>query len=166
MITVYFGAEKFDKVFKKMRSGRIKQAMDDLEAPKKDCQIFHEVMQKFPIKEENQFFMYDPSSKEMNKLMMDLYKRFRKNKDTNYVLIFVVAGHGMNADGMQVLPLNEFDPNSNWYKMWNLERFIRTFAENCPNTHTMAFCACCREIYDKDSHWGFSTKEDAERFYN
>ena len=81
------------------------------------------------------------------------------------MLVFVVAGHGMNESGMQTLLINEFNPKTNWYKMWNLEKFIRTFAEMYPNTYSMAFCACCRQIYDKDADWGFKTKEAAEQYY-
>ena len=71
----------------------------------------------------------------------------------------------MNVEGQQVLLLNEYDPRTSYYKFWNIEKHIRTIAESYQNTHTMAFCACCRQIYDKETDWGFMTKEDAEKYY-
>ena len=60
----------------------------------------------------------------------------------------------MNVKGQQVLLLNEFDKQSNWYKMLNVEAKIRVIAQMCPNSYQLAFFACCREIYDKSYHFG------------
>ena len=68
-----------------------------------------------------------------------LGKQFKQNPEINYVVIFVVAGHGMNERGQQIMLINEFNPKTNWYKMFNLEQFIRTFAESYQNTYTMTF---------------------------
>ena len=61
--------------------------------------------------------------------------------------------------------INEFNPKTKWYKMFNLEQFVRTFAESYMNTYTMAFVAACREIYDKEDHRGFESEAAAEEFY-
>ena len=38
-------------------------------------------------------------------------------------------------------------------------------ANECVNSYSMAFCACCRQIYKKDVNWGFPSKEEAEKYY-
>ena len=79
-------------------------------------------------------------------------KKFAENPDTNYLILFVFAGHGMNASGQQVLLVNEFDKSSNFYKKLNVEAKIRAMSEASPNSYSLAFFACCREIYDKTRH--------------
>lgn len=89
-------------------------------------------------------------------------QKFKSDPDKNFLVIFVVAGHGMNDSGHQVLLINEFDDNTKFYKKFQLEKKLRTFAKMYPNTYNMAFCACCREIFNEERHFGFKTKEEAE----
>ena len=69
--------------------------------------------------------------------------------DVNYTVIFCVAGHGMNYEGMQVLLLNEPSPDTNFYNFFMIERDIRAMTENFSNLYVIAFFACCREYYNK-----------------
>ena len=61
----------------------------------------------------------------------------------------------MNVSGQQVLLVNEFDKASSFYKKFTVEAKIRALAEAFPNSYSLAFFACCREIYDKTRHQGF-----------
>ena len=81
------------------------------------------------------------------KTLTALKNRVKGDPDTKYLILIVAAGHGMNANGQQVLLLNEFQPNKNFYKWLAIEDYIRTIAKCFPNTYTLAFFACCREIY-------------------
>ena len=71
----------------------------------------------------------------------------------------------MNVNGQHALLINEFDETTNWYKMWELEDFIRTIAADHPNTYSMAFCNTNRLVYYKELHFGFKTQRDASKFY-
>ena len=101
--------------------------MDDLPAAKEDIEVFKRVMNTYNVDQE--FFCADASYKEIQKLTLDLTKTFVKNKNTNFAVIYLVAGHGMNIDGKQIVLLNEFNEKTNWYRKWNLEDNLRTFAE-------------------------------------
>ena len=54
-----------------------------------------------------------------------------------------------------MLLLNEFAKAKNFYKFLNVEAKIRALSEAFPNSYSLAFFACCREIYDRDRHQGF-----------
>ena len=95
VLAVYFSGEKFDKVWRKNDKGQFVQAMADLTATKDDISLFSSVMARYQIKEENEFYMEDPTAAQMRKLMNTLYKRYLNNPSTNFLTIFVVAGHGM-----------------------------------------------------------------------
>jgi len=58
----------------------------------------------------------------------------------------------MNVSGQQVLLINEFEKSRNFYKKFTVEGKIRAMAESFPNSYSLAFFACCREIYDKERH--------------
>ena len=61
----------------------------------------------------------------------------------------------MNAAGQQVLLINEFKPSINFYKWLAIEEYIRAFGKIFPNSYTLAFFACCREIYSPERHIGY-----------
>ena len=62
--------------------------------------------------------------------------------------MFVVAGHGILKDGMQYVALNEFDSSKGFYKIINIEGFIRSASEVYnTNAYFISFFACCRQIY-------------------
>ena len=84
--------------------------------------------------------------------------RLKNNPTTNFLIMYVFTGHGMNVKGQQVLLLNEFDQASNWYKMLNVEAKIKFIAQMYPNSYQLAFFSCDREIYDKAFHFGVCKK--------
>ena len=64
--------------------------------------------------------------------------------------------------------LNDFDPKKpEFYRLFHIEKFIRTLASSFPNTFHLAFYACCRELYDTERHSGGvgGTKEEVMAFY-
>ena len=154
---VLFDAAKFDQVEKFIDkndpSKGVKPFMGDLPATVDDTAAFKSAMNYYGITNEEDFYnLHDPTLNECNAVFRELIKKFAENPDTNYLILFVFAGHGMNASGQQVLLVNEFDKPSNFYKKLDVEAKIRTMSEACPNTYSLAFFACCREIYDKTRH--------------
>ena len=62
--------------------------------------------------------------------------RFVKNNpDERVLIIYVVAGRGMQLNGFQGALLNQFDSKKGWYKFWGVEGMIRVIVKNYPNTY-------------------------------
>ena len=75
--------------------------------------------------------------------------RIVTENEKNFLIVFVVASHGMNVNGQQVVVLNEFDPSQNYYKYWQIEDTI-TSLTILKNVYCMAFFGCGRELYIPD----------------
>jgi hypothetical protein len=65
------------------------------------------------------------------------------------------AGHGMSKKGQQHLLINEFDAKGRYYKMFNAECKIRTYAKTFQNSYHIGVFASCREEFDPDHALGF-----------
>ena len=89
------------------------------------------------------------------------------NPDKNYLIVYVLASHGIQSSGKQIVLLNEFNKGTGFYKAWGIEQDIRDVAEMFPNSYQIAFFACCRELWNSETHGGCvgGTKEEAEAHY-
>ena len=76
----------------------------------------------------------------------------KNSPEKNFVLSFIMAGHGMNWKGTQSVVLNEFDKTKSWYKLWPIEDDCRDIAKKYTNSYVLALFACCREIYSATKH--------------
>ena len=122
--------------------------MADLPACLDDINAFKECMEHYDMTNpENVYELHNESFKSNNKTFIKIKNRLKNDPDSKYLIFIVAAGHGMNAQGQQVLLVNEFQPQNNFYKWLAIEQYIRAFAKIFPNSYTMAFFACCREIY-------------------
>ena len=54
--------------------------------------------------------------------------------------------------------LNEFDPDTTFYRFFQVETFIRDIAEDYRNSYQIAIFACCRENLDRNKHSGGVSK--------
>lgn len=79
----------------------------------------------------------------------------------NHLVIYCLAGHGMSVDGQQVAVINEYADFRRYYRFWKIEADLRDIADDCQNAYLMAFCACCREIYNPDHHTNCMIYDDA-----
>ena len=129
--------------------------MGDLPACTDDIDAFKEAMKHYGATDpEDCYVLHNANSKECNTTFRTLTQRLQKNPDTNFLILYVFAGHGMNVKGQQIVLLNEYDKPSKWYKMLHVEGKIRVLSSMFPNSYQLAFFACCREIYDKTHHVG------------
>lgn len=89
------------------------------------------------------------------------------NPDKNFLIVYVLASHGIQSSGKQVVLLNEFHAGTGFYRAWGVENDIRDIAETFPNSYQIAFFACCRELWNSEDHGGCigGTKEKAEAYY-
>ena len=53
----------------------------------------------------------------------------------------------MHSGGKQIVLINEYDGPNKFYRNWGVEADIRDIAARYPNSYSMAFFACCRELY-------------------
>ena len=52
---------------------------------------------------------------------MDIKKRIKAEPKKNFLVLYVIAGHGMNQNGKQIVMLNEFNKSGGFYKAWGAE---------------------------------------------
>ena len=95
-----------------------------------------------------------PTYKRVVKIRVRLAKRIKARPDETFLIVYALAGHGMQCNGRQVLLVNDFDKKIAFYKMWGVENDIRTSARNNRNSYTIALFACCREIHSTQRHTG------------
>ena len=157
IIVVYFSVSTFNAVLNPKEAN--KQFLDDLPACLDNIKTFKEAMEHYgATKPEDVYNLCNESFKQCTVTLRNIQKRIQEDPETNYLILYVIAGHGMNVKGQQVLLLNEFDKKTNWYKMLMVETKIRTLAKICPNSYQVAFFGCCREVYDKSFHNGVENK--------
>jgi hypothetical protein len=127
--------------------------MGDLPACLDDINAFKECMKYYDLTDpDNIYELHNKSFRECNKTFINIKNRLKKEPETNYIIFIVAAGHGMNSEGQQVLLVNEYKPANKFYKWLAIEEYIRAFAKIFPNSYTLAFFACCREIYSFEKH--------------
>ena len=96
------------------------QAMGDLPACGKDIQTFSGAMERYQLNDPENIYNLDqdPTQKVINKTMMTIMKRLKKKPDLGFLINFLLAGHGMQKNGMQIVLINEFDKTESFYKVW------------------------------------------------
>jgi hypothetical protein len=48
--------------------------------------------------------------------------------------------------------MNAFDSKSNYFDLIPVELYVRTYSGEFPNIYNVVYYACCREIFNQDSH--------------
>ena len=84
---------------------------------------------EYLVKSEDIIEIKNLSLKKCEKAYDQLRTRITENANTNYLVVHVFAGHGIQADGYQTLLTNEFDKESKSYKQFTAESLIRQIAE-------------------------------------
>ena len=90
---------------------------------------------------------YSITMKDFTTMDVAFRKMLKENPDKNYLLLSITAGHGMCRDGGQWILLNEISKDSSFYKMFAVEKTIRTWSENNLNCYFIALFAGCREVH-------------------
>ena len=84
-----------------------------------------------------------------------LRRRIYKNPELKFLIMYAIAGHGMLwQNGQQVVLINTFNKKTGFYHVWQVEAEVRTLARDFSNTYQTVLFACCREIFDPDTHSG------------
>ena len=135
---------------------KVMQFMGDLPACLDVIEAFKKAMVYYDLTAPaNTYLLHNAKQSTCMATMSTIKKRLKEDPETNYLIFFVCAGHGMNASGQQVLLINEFKAYNSFYKWIGIEGDIRQIAKDYPNSYTLAFFACCREIYSTIKHRGW-----------
>ena len=107
-----------------------------------DCETMRKCLERYsitdtgPVDDKNMYIINDnATSAKMRKVMTNIRKRLLAEPHKNFLIVYVFAGHGMNACGKQVLLLNEYNKKSGFYKMFGAEAEIRDIAEKHSNSY-------------------------------
>ena len=93
------------------------------------------------------FKMNNPDFKEIKSTRWKLMKYLKEHKDEDVLVMYIFAGHGIQQAGKQCMVINEYFPESEFYRLWNVETMIRDLGNLFPRSYHCAFFAACRETY-------------------
>lgn len=92
---------KFDKVVKKCKDGEYRPVFSDLKECVQDCIDLDRCLKKYQVEDENDIYrLNDPTMKELTKTLTDIALRIKRNKNENYLVILLFAGHGILKQGV------------------------------------------------------------------
>ena len=130
---IYFACVNFDRVWTKDKKGQVTPAMAELPAVTEDIRTMKKAMLAYEIvdtgptvmKNGKEKGMYeldeDPKLHEIEEVKRHLIEYLRTHPEELVLIVYVIAGHGMQMSGKQVVLVNEHDERSGWYKFWGIE---------------------------------------------
>ena len=136
-----------------IRCVKVKQGVEDLPKVYGDIDSIKNHLSLFGVSEV--LDLIDPTKKRVDLLRKKAKMEIVASPETKFLVIFAIAGHGMQMDGRQIAVVNEFDKRTGHYKKWNVEHDIRLIAERNRNVYVMGLFACCREIFNAQRHTGY-----------
>ena len=75
----------------------------------------------YRVPEENIVFIKNPTLMEVFQAWKKLNEKIEANKDKKFFVLNVYTGHGMNINQQGVIPLNEYNEHTHFYKMFPFE---------------------------------------------
>ena len=134
-------------------------SLRDIDKARTDCENFKQCLHSFGIRNIYDLYSTDPTVLKWNQTKKEIFEKLKAgNKaepQVNYLIICMFAGHGILRDGSQYLVFNQFDKQSKFYKMMNVEIFLRNCSDSYSNSYMIGIFACCREIYKPKVHTGY-----------
>ena len=67
--------------------------------------------------------------------MAGVKARLIKDHETKFLVLYVIAGHGMISFSKQIILLNEYNTETGFYKWWGIEGEVRNVGERFPNSY-------------------------------
>ena len=97
--------------------------MPDLLSCKDDCATIKTALDRYNVTDtcDGLYWMEDPDQMRIKQVKSSLLKKLRNNPKEKILIVFVLAGHGMQMSGKQVLLINEFNKYTGFYKFWGIE---------------------------------------------
>ena len=101
-------------------------------------------MTNFFVKPEDIIEIENKNVQECHKIYRKLNSQLHHNKEVNYLVFHIFAGHGWQEGGMLKLLTNEFNQTTNTYQDFPAEDKIRKMAKHFKNSYHIGVFACCR----------------------
>ena len=94
--------------------------MGDLPACRYDIKTFASAMERYQLNDPENIYNLDsdPTLSQTNKTMRTIMRRLQKNPDKGHLINFLLASHGMQKHGAQIVLINEFDTKARFYKVF------------------------------------------------
>ena len=86
--------------------------------------------------------------------MLSISRRLKDNRDKNFLIVYILTGHGREDMGKQVVLLNELNEDTGYYHHWEIEEEITQIAKKNPNSYQIAFFACSRQTWTSAINYG------------
>ena len=111
-----------------------------------DCEFAKKIFQtEYLVKSEDIYEIKNLTKNECKSKYDELMRRILNDPKTNYLVVHVFAGHGIEySDGHQTLLTNEYDEQSKSYKRFPAEKMIRILSDHNKNSYHIGIFACCR----------------------
>ena len=94
----------------------------------KDCETMRKALEPYglkdtgPIEDQNMYVVNDNATfKKVSGIMTNIQRRMNANPEKRYLVVYVIACHGMNNGGEQMIVLNEFNKKTGFYKLYGIE---------------------------------------------
>ena len=119
-IGFYFSQSTFDSVWVE-RNGKVVQALANLKDEhgnslcKKDIDKIRPILEMYGINDNgpNDLYIINETAitrKAVTGPINDIKKRLGASPEKTFLIVFVIAGHGMQDSGHQVIPVNQLNP--------------------------------------------------------
>ena len=95
----------------------MKQAIDDLDKCKEDCDTLEDAFSRFEFTDPGNIYrLHNPTSKQVRDVRLAVVKRIREHPEKKFVVVYLIAGHGIQINGQQTVVINEFDKSKRFYR--------------------------------------------------
>ena len=142
----------------RFRGVKVEQGINNLPDCKCDIDVIRKCVAKYGITDmgRNNIYLLDdtPTYSRVFKVRTGIAKRLKASPDNTFLLVYALAGHGMQMDGRQIILINQYDKKTGFYKLWGIEADIRRLAKANTNAYIIGLFACCREIFSSTKHCG------------
>ena len=149
-LVVYFAQATFDQCWKRNpHTNEYAQSMPDLKDPEtgesycwRDCENMRNSLEQYgitdtgPVENKNLYILNENATQtKVLEVMNNIKTRIEAEPNKKFLVVYVISGHGMSANGKQVVLLNEYNEASGFYKIWGVEAEIRELAKTYSNSY-------------------------------
>ena len=164
MIVVYFAQQNYDAVHHESHvTHKVQPFYDNIDTAFDDCKTLEKALSKYRISEDDKHWnVWDVKFSVLEKYYKQIDEILNGNKDKNYLVIHLFACHGIHKNGTQYVVLNEYDDDTEFYKLFAAEDKIRNFADTHPNSYQVSIFACCRDLFNAELMKGIPALSNVE----
>ena len=152
----------YNKVWQKNNIGDLEQDAFTFPQIKHDSKILQDSLKRYQFTNQDDIYLLEegPTFADVNevfaKLSAKLEYGLNAEPQINYLIIFLFAGQGVRMLGNHWLILNQLDPYSQYYAMFNAEGKIREIAKTFQNSYTVGLFSCFRQLQETENMKGMA----------